>query len=121
MARFQGNLDIMALGSAGFASQRTTSESGPWDLSDYDGVELNINGADGKVYTITLSDSILPKRPDGRERSTLNWEYDFRADGPESVFIKWDYFKPTYRGKSADATQPLDLKEIKKIGIMVRR
>ena len=41
-AEFHGNLDIDILGGAGFASQRTTGEDPLWDLSEYDGLELDI-------------------------------------------------------------------------------
>jgi hypothetical protein len=44
--QFYGNLDITALGGAGFASQRTTGEDRRWDLSAYDGMELRIKEAD---------------------------------------------------------------------------
>lgn len=80
--------------------------------------------ADGKVYTFTLKDEILPRRPDGRERSSVSWEFDLRlepvAGGRRTVFVKWSDFRATYRGKEVDA-EPLDLKRIRRFGIMVRR
>lgn len=160
VARFHGNLDITALGGAGFASQRTTDmirhndngdgkkghkhhkhhqhhqdhdrdgddddDENPktWDLSNYDGLELVINKADTKTYTLTLKNDILPRRPDGREQSTLSWEYDFQADSPNKpcrIFVHWDEFRPTYRGKEIPDAEPLDLKRIRRFGIMVRR
>ncbi|KAJ5594289.1 uncharacterized protein N7459_000497 [Penicillium hispanicum] len=120
IAKFHGNLDITALGGAGFASQRTTREDRCWDLSGYDGIELVIDRADNKVYTLTLKDEILPKRPDGRERSSLSWEYDFRAEGHGSIFVKWSDFRPTYRGKDRSDVEPLKLEHIRRFGIMVR-
>jgi len=56
VARFHGNLDIKTLGGAGFASQRTTREDGSWDLSSYDGLELDIEKSDEKQYTFILKD-----------------------------------------------------------------
>ncbi|KAK8097991.1 uncharacterized protein PG998_013477 [Apiospora kogelbergensis] len=80
-AVFRGTLDITALGGAGFASQRTVDLAArpAWDVSAYDGLRLKVlrEGGDGKKYTLTLKDSVLPKRPDGREQSTVSWEYDF--------------------------------------------
>lgn len=70
---FNGNLDIKTLGGAGFASQRTTGEDKNWDLSKYDGLELNLVESDGKQYTIILKDELLPKSPNGREQSTVGF------------------------------------------------
>jgi hypothetical protein len=56
VATFHGNLDIDTLGGAGFASQRTTGEDRRWDLSGYEGLELNIEQADSKLYTLVLKD-----------------------------------------------------------------
>ncbi|KAJ6111930.1 hypothetical protein N7523_007991 [Penicillium sp. IBT 18751x] len=120
VAKFHGNLDITTLGGAGFASQRTTGEDRTWNLSRYDGIELVIDHADNKLYTLTLKDEILPKRPDGREQSTLSWEFDFRAEGRKTIFVKWSDFRPTYRGKEKKDVEPLDLKNIKRFSIMIR-
>lgn len=121
VAKFEGVLDITTLGGAGFASQRTVTDQKRWDLSDYDGIELKVDHADGKLYTLTLKDEILPKRPDGREQSTLSWEFDFRPQGAVTYFIKWSDFRPTYRGKDQKDVEPLDLKNIRRFGIMIRR
>ncbi|KAE8347605.1 hypothetical protein BDV24DRAFT_170703 [Aspergillus arachidicola] len=119
-ARFHGNLDITTLGGAGFASQRTTGEDRSWDLSGYDGLELHIARGDDKLYTITLKDETAPKRPDGRQESTLSWEYDFHAHGEKRIFIKWADFKPTYRGKEQVDARPLDLTGVKQFSFMMR-
>lgn len=81
IAVFNGNLDIKILSGAGFASQHTTGEDRSWDLSKYDGIELNIDKSDEKVYTLILKDELLPKRPNGREQSTVSFEYDLRTAG----------------------------------------
>lgn len=127
VAVFHGNLDITTLGGAGFASQRTTddSESGaPWDLSRGGGVLLRLGRGDGKRYTLTLKDEEASRRPDGREQSTVSWEYDFvgRDNGEGSeAYVPWSDFKPTYRGKARPDAKPLDLKSVKRFGIMMRR
>ncbi|KAJ6257423.1 hypothetical protein Dda_8313 [Drechslerella dactyloides] len=77
-ATFCGNLDIETLGGAGFASQRTTSAAGgPWDLSMTSGLRIGIEDTDERIYTLVAKDVILPKRPDGREQSTLSYEFSF--------------------------------------------
>lgn len=128
LAVFHGNLDIATLGGAGFASQRTTadgseSSGAPWDLSRGGGVLLRLGRGDGKRYTLTLKDEEASRRPDGREQSTVSWEYDFvgrNEEGGES-YIPWADFKPTYRGKAKPDAKPLDLKSVKRVGIMMRR
>ncbi|KAI0022910.1 CIA30 family protein-like protein [Xylariomycetidae sp. FL0641] len=117
-AFFHGDLDITALGGAGFASQRSP-DSSHWDLSNYASLRIKVKESDGKKYTLTLKDEILPKRPDGREQSTISWEYDFV--GREAEFdIPWSDFKPTYRGKAKPDAKPLDRASIKRISIMMR-
>jgi hypothetical protein len=74
-ATFHGNLDIKTLGGAGFASQRTVTDSQVWDLSAYDGVHLSLGKSDGKKYTFVIKDEVLPVDEGGRETSTVSWEY----------------------------------------------
>ncbi|KAH9907355.1 CIA30 family protein [Xylariomycetidae sp. FL2044] len=130
-ACFHGELDITALGGAGFASQRSP-DSMSWDLSDCQGLRLKVKQGDGKKYTLILKDGILPKRPDGREQSTVSWEYDFTASsssassssssssGAAELDIRWTEFKPTYRGKPKSDAEPLKLEAIKRLSIMMR-
>jgi len=120
-AIFHGNLDIKTLGGAGFASQRTTGEERNWDLTKYEGLVLDIAKSDEKQYTLTLKDELLPKSPNGREQSTVSWEYDFKveSDGAK-VYVYWDDFKPTYRGREKKDAKPLDLKHVKRISFMMR-
>ncbi|GAM37095.1 6-phosphogluconate dehydrogenase family protein [Talaromyces pinophilus] len=82
-AFFQGHLDINSLGGAGFASQRNTTNTLNWHLEGYDGLEFVVGKSDGKRYSFVLKDEMLPKRPDGREQSSLNWEYEFAVPLPK--------------------------------------
>ncbi|KAH8784110.1 NADH:ubiquinone oxidoreductase intermediate-associated protein 30 [Hyaloscypha sp. PMI_1271] len=120
-AVFHGNLDTKTLGGAGFASQRTTGEDRSWDLSSYDGITLDIKKSDGKKYTLILKDELLPKGSNGREQSTVGWDYDFNGgnDGGK-VFVHWNDFKATYRGREKKEAQPLDLKHVKRVSLMMR-
>jgi len=73
----------------------------------------------------------LPPNPDnGREQSTVSWEYDFEkkdshASYDESGFhhisIPWHVLKPTYRGKAKLDAEPLAKDSIKRMSIMMRR
>ncbi|KAI4834018.1 CIA30-domain-containing protein, partial [Aureobasidium sp. EXF-8845] len=126
--RFHGNLDIKTLGGAGFASQRTTGDDRGWDLSDYAGIVLDIAEADDKRYTFILKDELLPRNPDnGRDQATISWEYDFKPCFGESslekgglLFVPWSGLKPTYRGKEKEHADPINLKTIKRMSIMMR-
>lgn len=91
-----------------------------WDLSKYDGIRLALGKSDGKKYTFNLKDESLPQRPDGREQSTISWEYDF--DGKDkNIFIPWSELKPTYRGRPKTDAEPLNLKSVQRISLMMRR
>lgn len=108
------------MGGAGFASQRTTGDDRSWDLSAYEGIHLEVGKDDGKLYTFVLKDEILPLMDDGREQSTVSYEYDFSAAGSCSVFIPWSELKPTYRGKEKDDAPPLNTKSVKRWSFMMR-
>ncbi|KAJ4367373.1 hypothetical protein N0V83_006955 [Neocucurbitaria cava] len=121
-AHFHGTLDIKTLGGAGFASQRTTGDDRSWDLSDYDGIHLDVGKYDGKRYTLTLKDEILPPNPEnGREQSTISYEYEFSSSSAEGLFVPWHALKATYRGKEKDGAEPLDTKNVKRFSVMMRR
>ncbi|KAI5922384.1 CIA30 family protein [Camillea tinctor] len=117
-ARFHGRLDIAALGGAGFASQRSPDKQ-QWDMSGNQGLRLKVNRSDGKKYTLILKDGTLPRRPDGREQSTVSWEYDFTCQEAE-IDISFDDFKPTYRGRAKPDAEPLNLAGVKRISFMMR-
>ncbi|KAF1829301.1 CIA30 family protein [Decorospora gaudefroyi] len=119
-ACFHGNLDITALGGAGFASQRTMGDDRTWDLSAYDGIHLQLGKHDGKKYTLTLKDEILPPMADGREQSTISYEYDFSSPSEMALFVPWHAMKPTYRGKEKDDAPPLDTENVKRFSLMMR-
>ncbi|KAH8164437.1 hypothetical protein CIB48_g3798 [Xylaria polymorpha] len=91
--RFHGELDVAALGGAGFASKRS---------------------GDGKRYTLVVKDEVLPTRPDGREQSSVSWEYHFAGHATAELDIPWGDLTPTYRGKAKPDAKPLDLARIKR-------
>lgn len=103
-------------------------------MSAHQGIEMVWDPAqsDNRVYTLILKDELLPPNPDnGRQRSTVSWEYDFCASGgvagggvgpgPMVCFIPWSGLKPTYRGKPKGDTASLDVSSVKRISIMIRR
>jgi Complex I intermediate-associated protein 30 (CIA30) len=69
-----------------------------------------------------MKDIILKPNPDnGREQSTISWEHDFMSFKRGSVTLKFEDFKPFYRGKLAEDVKPLSLDRIKRFSIMARR
>nr|OQO06826.1 hypothetical protein B0A51_17445 [Rachicladosporium sp. CCFEE 5018] len=127
--RFHGTLDIKTLGGAGFASQRTTGDDQKWDLSAYAGLQINVAKGDKKRYTLTVKDTLLPPSPDdGREQSTISWECDFELP-PQAepghttnrqIFIPWESFNPTFRGRLKKDAHALDTKSIKRLSLLMR-
>ncbi|MCJ1299781.1 hypothetical protein MMC08_002574 [Hypocenomyce scalaris] len=119
---FHGNLDTTTLGGAGFASQRTIDlPDRAWDLHAFDGIELELAGGDGKVYTLILKDELEGDRGDGRIKSGINWEYEFKVvKGAMRVWIPWESFKATYRGREKKNPGKLKTGEIKRVGLMMR-
>ncbi|ODA82250.1 hypothetical protein RJ55_00757 [Drechmeria coniospora] len=121
-ARFHGHLDITALGGAGFASQHSLGTLS-WDLRDYEGIIVAVAGpgkADGKRYALTLKDELPPPRDDGREQAAISWEAEFVADKPGDVKLRWEDFQATYRGRPKGDARPLNLGDIKRVGLMMR-
>jgi Complex I intermediate-associated protein 30 (CIA30) len=98
-----------------------------WDLSSYEGVTLILGEADKKKYTLILKDEILPPSKNGREQSTISYEYDFNfeegatVNDAVTIFIPWNHLKATYRGKEKKDAPKLDVKYIKRFSIMMRR
>lgn len=118
-ASFSGNLDTQTLGGAGFASQRTVGELG-LDLRGYAGLSISVDAADGKKYTLVLKDTLPGKRKDGRDEAGVSWEYDFvpRRGTHE---VSFEEFRATYRGRDKKDAKPLNLGDVKRFSLMMRR
>ena len=72
------------------------------------------------------------KREDGREKSGISWEVEFKTgssggnesietDGGTNVWIPWGDFKATYRGKEKEDAGNLKTEEVRRVGLMMRR
>lgn len=110
-------------------------QDGAWDLSGYDGVEVEVGKADEKIFTLILKDeATTDKREDVREKAGVNWEYDFRIGGVtgkakgkegeggrEIVWVPWSGFKATYRGKEKEDAGELKKGGVRSVGFMMRR
>ncbi|MCJ1395795.1 hypothetical protein MMC18_008681 [Xylographa bjoerkii] len=124
---FSGTLDTKTLGGAGFASQTTTGDK-VWDLSTYDGIQVEVIKGDGKMYTLIVKNEVpQSKRDDGQEMSSVSWEYDFNTTESSvgsgqttKVWVPWKEFKATYRGREKKDAEPLKKGEIRRFSIMMR-
>ncbi|MCJ1403751.1 hypothetical protein MMC11_006974 [Xylographa trunciseda] len=124
---FSGTLDTKTLGGAGFASQTTTGNK-VWDLSAYDGIQVEVINGDGKMYTLIIKDEVpQSKRDDGREMSSVSWEYDFKtaesslgSGQTTKVWVPWSELKATYRGREKKDAEPLKKAEIRRFSLMMR-
>jgi hypothetical protein len=123
LATFRGHLDISTLGGAGFASQRTVDDFPAQDLSGVAAIILDIAKTDGKRYVFVCKDDVQPKRPDGREQSTVSWEADFKPDVgfQGKLQLRLQDFKPTYRGKPKPDAEPIDWSKVRRLSILMRR
>lgn len=145
-ALFEGHLDIETLGGAGFASQfqsaalvapnsgdEDAARDGVWDLSVYNGIELVVGSGDSKIYTFIVKDELpQDKRDDGRDKAGINWEADFSLgtgseftsrEGTQEkvIWIPWEALKATFRGRENGDGRKLNIRKIRRIGLMIRR
>jgi len=82
-----------------------------------------------KKYTFVIKDDFQPRRPDGREQSTVSWEYDFQHGGGSAeaeiskttLTIPWSAFEPSFRGKPKPDSPPLNTKQIRRFSFLMRR
>ena len=84
-------------------------------------VSLPLQLTTGKRYTLTVSNDISGKGPDGRDESSVLYEYNFGAShGGMRKKILWYEFKPVYRGKPKEDAPELDLAKIRRWSFMIR-
>ena len=83
-----------------------------------------------KRYTFLLKDEVLPLRTDGREQSTISYEYEFQAEpasastndtAATTITIPFSSLRATYRGKDTPDSRAINLKEVRRISFMMRR
>lgn len=74
-----------------------------------------------KRYTLTVSNEIAEKRHDGRDSSTILYEYSFDTQtGPMKKYVEWKEFMPMYRGRLKDDAVKLDIGNIRRWSFMIR-
>lgn len=107
-AAFQGHLSLDQGG--GFASIRATGLE--LDLSDHEGVELEVRG-DGRTYQLRL-------RHDGRfDGVNYRARFDTKDGEWQTVRLPFSVFEPTFRGRIVRNAPALDPARIRQVGFLV--
>lgn len=77
----------------------------------------------GIVFTLVLKDSLPPSHTDGgvMEESTISYETTFSPGVGERVYLPFVGFKAMYRGRAKEDAPPVNLANIKRFSLMVRR
>ena len=95
-----------------------------WDLHAYDGLEIEWTEGDGKTYTLVLKDELEEEdRGDGsgRTKSGVVWEAEIKMEREGGrAWVPWGGFRPTYRGRKWEGGGELKVREIKRVGVMMR-
>lgn len=94
----------------GFASVRAALEN--TDLSGHAGVVIRVRG-DGQRYRLTLRND--------RRFSGVNHMHDFTATdaGWAELFLPFEGFRPSLRGRTPRNAAPLDPAKIRQMGLMI--
>ncbi|TPX45496.1 hypothetical protein SeLEV6574_g03826 [Synchytrium endobioticum] len=90
VAIFSGNLDVKALGGAGFASQRSTllPPGQFYDVSGYNAIAIHILRGDGREYAFNIKNIEGERTPDGRVNSSIEYKTTFQTvKNQEGLYI----------------------------------
>ncbi|CAE6510537.1 unnamed protein product [Rhizoctonia solani] len=123
---FRGMLDIIALGGAGFASQRFCFTNEPLHLPrpEYQGIRVKLSSQSNDLhnpreFTLVLNTEPITHRPDGRVNSRVTWEATF-ADSAPSWDLSFNVFRATYRGRPVDPAPVFDPSIVYDLSLMCR-
>ena len=112
-------------------------------------MEIELGDGDGKLYTLVLKAGEQPHgngRADGKAKAGVSWEAVFcappasslssppplfkessdivtgrREDEGTKIFVPWDDFKATYRGKEVkEGGGKLETGDVRRLGFMMR-
>jgi Complex I intermediate-associated protein 30 (CIA30) len=116
---FRGELDTKTLGGAGFASQVYYYDKSI-DFTQFKGICVELGEFDDdKSLALNLFNHLPNDRGDGRNASGITHKAVFNPVSGGSVYLPFNDFKPTFRGKEREGP-PLDLAHIHGIGIMMQ-
>lgn len=107
-ALFQGEVSLENYG--GFTSMRTLPRE--FNLSEFKGLTVRVRG-DGKDYRLRL------RTDDSHEGIAYQAKFTTQAEQWLIVRIPFNEFMPAFHGKIVTGASDLDVKHIKRIGIMI--
>lgn len=111
-AIFSGN--VSTANNGGFASVRTRNFSPSLDLSDYEGIELRVNG-DGKRYKFIL-------RCEGKwDGIGYCYSFDTIYDFPQTIRIPFKDLIPVFRAKTVPNAAPFDSSQVYSMQLMLSK
>lgn len=100
--------------NGGFASVRTPNFEPPLDLSDYEGIELKVNG-DGKRYKFIT-------RCEGKwDGISYNYSFDTVHDFPITVKIPFEQLRPVFRAKTVTDAGSFDSSRVYALQLMLSK
>lgn len=75
------------------------------------------------MFTFVLKDSVPPNHTDEsvKEESTISYETTFSPGVGERVYLPFVGFQAMYRGRVKEDASPVNLANIKRFSLMVRR
>lgn len=111
-ALFAGNVSTQ--NSGGFSSVRTRNFEPPFDLSDYEGVELRVRG-DGKRYKFLIR---TESKWDG---TAYSYSFDTVSNSWMDVRIPFAQLVPVFRAKTMPDAPPIDTSKICSLQLMLSK
>jgi Complex I intermediate-associated protein 30 (CIA30) len=100
--------------SGGFASIRTRNFEPPFDLSNYEGIELHLKG-DGNRYKFLVRDD------DKWDSIAYSYSFDTVADRWLDIQIPLSALIPVFRAKTLKDANPIDTQHLRSFQLMLSK
>lgn len=107
-AVFSGNLSLENYG--GFASTRTKPMS--FELAGFSGILLRVRG-DGRKYQFRI------RTDDAFDGVAYRLEFETEVKKWKEIYLPFDEFRPSFRGRILSDVEPLDPSKVKQVGFLV--
>ncbi|KAG0143461.1 hypothetical protein CROQUDRAFT_661165 [Cronartium quercuum f. sp. fusiforme G11] len=137
--RFHGTLDTKTLGGAGFASETYRKQLLSFPSERYSGIVLEVGPLSStssmtiRNFTFVLKNEATVRGPDGKQQSTISYEFDFSLPVANSdidhlpaldrrleISIPFVELRPTYRGRPQNDAKKFNSSHITELSIMCR-
>jgi hypothetical protein len=111
-ALFTGN--VSTANSGGFASVRTRNFDPPWDLAEYQGLNLRVKG-DGQRY------KFLMRCDAGWDSLAYSYSFDTVVDQWIEVYVPFSELIPVFRARTVPGSQPFNAGRITSLQLMLSK